>query len=133
MKRLFSIFFICLCLISCLAFAENPSPTVEDLYKVYGAAKLVPMTEDEVQNIHQLCPWAIDFIKLNVTVDGGRQSFFQLKAPTASSKHSWFLIDETGIIVANLLHVYKENNWYYVTADFWPDFKSNIYYLIWVE
>lgn len=133
MKRLFSILFICLCLISCLAFAENPSPTVEDLYKIYGAAELMPIAEDEVQNIHQLCPWAIDFIKLNVTVDGGRQSFFQLKAPTASLKHSWFLIDETGRIVANLHYVSKENDWFYINADFWPDFKSDIYYLVWVE
>ena len=143
MSKILSFFLAFLMIFSCCgitAIAENkvpsfvaPSIVASDIYEAYGNASICyDLTKEEFNSIKEFHSNIVDVVKLEINQNDNENYFF-IKGPAAQNEYSWFLIDDTGLIVGNLVYIEIEENWFQVKVDFWTNYQNTYCYLVWVE
>lgn len=100
-----------------------------------GDARLCPTDDpDDEYLATRLFRSVQEWILLEIQVDSKQEASFRIRVPNPSiSDCHYFLIENSGMIVANINLTELGNNWYSVTAQFRPGELTDWYYLVWVE
>ena len=119
----------------CLCEFEPYQAKIWQGFCAIGDADFYPTDDpDEEYLATRMFPNVIEWMLLKIQVNDDLEANFSVRIPNREVRDChYFLIKNSGKIVANINLTELSGYWYSVTAYFLPGETTDFYYLVWVE